>query len=173
LIQILFFPGLDSTTNQRFSFRSSEIELDNPRSLINSRDHFVVSESVFPAPLEDKAKQSQRIEFVLRMRETNREVRVSAPAYAPIGGIAEYLIKELFPHVMHQSYEWTLVQGNNSLSPRHTLITTGIEDGDVLTLKGTPNIITWAPNIVSSVPSEWLRKNLSNSDENQQSSEED
>jgi len=125
---------------------------ENLRALIDSGHKFVdIPLSASSRPLiwqELKPKSpSDYLFFKLKMRQTPAVFVVRVPKVMRIEDAAEYLAKQLLPHMRFEAYEWTLVYKDKMLPPDHTFVTSGIDSGDTVYLLGNHRWPEWLPQM--------------------------
>ena len=114
---------------------TKKIEEQLISSKITEKTIIEVPSSISPhASLQ--VESPEMVEFVLRMRETNKHFIVRSQKTIEISRIATYLAATLLPHMMNQRYEWSLEFDDKELPGHHTLLTAGISDKDELFLVG-------------------------------------
>ncbi len=96
-----------------------------------------------------EGNQEISVEYIyleLVMRETQTSFVVIVPSLTRVGTAAEYLVRNLLPHLTLERYEWTLEFQGSELPTDHTLKTAGVRDGDVVTLVGNILEPIWTPS---------------------------
>lgn len=81
----------------------------------------------------------------LCMRHSDAVFPFAAHPKSTVESVAEFLAKEINPHLYHRDYEWMLVKGDKQLPGWMSLEAVNIRSGDAVLLLGNHRMPEWAP----------------------------
>jgi hypothetical protein len=82
----------------------------------------------------------------LRMRQTKAVFVFRVPRIMKVGDAAEYLVRQILPHLRNEDYEWSIFYNDELVPPDHTFVTSGIRSGDTVYLFGNHRLPMWCPS---------------------------
>ncbi|WP_169817616.1 toll/interleukin-1 receptor domain-containing protein [Chlorobaculum limnaeum] len=83
--------------------------------------------------------------FELHMRHSDAIFVIASDPKFSVELVAEYLAKDLQPHLRHRDYEWMLIKENRQLPGYLSLEAANLRSGDVVLLLGNHRMPEWAP----------------------------
>ena len=112
-------------------------KLDVPeslKSLVEAGTRFI--DIPIPPFYDGDSFQPTYIYCKLRMQKTGEEYVFRAANAMQNSKAAAFLAETLLPHMRRESYEWTFIRRGKELPTYHTLETSGVRSGDLVSLVG-------------------------------------